>query len=147
MRIEAKIMGDKEVQRKIDALAKKDNEALKEVITKAVIIIEGKAKDKCPVMYGRLHTSITHEVKSSGKNHTGRVGTNVEYAPFVEFGTGKYEKYGKGRTTPWVYYSEKLKQFVWTEGIVPQPYLFPALKDSRQDIIDLLTEKLKNVKV
>ena len=147
MKIEAKIVGDKEVQRKIDALAKKDNQALKEVIEKAVVIIEGKAKDKCTVRHGRLHTSITHEVKSSAKNHTGRVGTNVEYAPYVEFGTGIYAKDGTGRKTPWVYYDETLKEFFWTEGMVPKPFLFPALKESRQEIISLLQSKLKNVKV
>ena len=34
---------------------------------------------------GRLRSSITHEVKPG----EGRVGTNVEYAQFVEYGTSK----------------------------------------------------------
>ena len=43
------------------------------------------AKMKCPVDTGRLRNSITHT--SDGKS--AYVGTNVEYAPYVEYGTVK----------------------------------------------------------
>ena len=54
-------------------------------IKKACIIVEGSAKPLCPVDTGNLRDSITH---TAGEDQ-GRVGTNVEYAPYVELGTRK----------------------------------------------------------
>ena len=52
---------------------------------KALEIIGGKAesyaKKLCPVDTGRLRNSITHQQYDP---HTEVIGTNVEYAPFVE---------------------------------------------------------------
>lgn len=44
---------------------------------------EGFAKEQCPVDTGRLRNSITHSVVADEK--TVYIGTNVEYAPPVEF--------------------------------------------------------------
>ncbi len=44
---------------------------------------EGYAKKACPVDTGRLRNSITHETD----DNAAYIGTNVEYAPHVEFGT------------------------------------------------------------
>lgn len=46
---------------------------------------EGYAKRACPVDTGNLRNSITHAVASS--EDAVYVGTNVEYAPYVETGT------------------------------------------------------------
>ena len=45
------------------------------------------AKRACPVDTGRLHNSITHEVDGCGSGIKAIVGTNVEYAQYVEDGT------------------------------------------------------------
>ena len=54
---------------------------------KALEIIGGKAesyaKKLCPVDTGRLRNSITHQQYDE---HTEVIGTNVEYAPYVELG-------------------------------------------------------------
>jgi hypothetical protein len=54
-------------------------------ITKALMlmgeVVEGHAKTDCPVDTGNLRNSITHAVIDDA----GYVGTNVEYAPYVEF--------------------------------------------------------------
>jgi HK97 gp10 family phage protein len=47
---------------------------------------EGYAKAICPVDTGRLRNSITHQQYDET---TEVIGTNVEYAPFVELGTHK----------------------------------------------------------
>lgn len=49
--------------------------------------IEGDAKERAPVDTGRLRSSVGHEVTHEGAEVVGRVGTNVVYAPYVEFGT------------------------------------------------------------
>ena len=46
---------------------------------------EGYAKRKCPVDTGNLRNSITHGVE----DYTAYIGTNVEYAPYVEYGTSR----------------------------------------------------------
>lgn len=47
---------------------------------------ENYAKMECPVDTGRLRNSITHEQENED---TEVIGTNVEYAPYVEMGTSK----------------------------------------------------------
>ena len=42
---------------------------------------------------------------------------------------------GKGRRTPWVYWSDRLGRFVRTVGNVAQPYLRPALKQNGAAIV------------
>lgn len=49
---------------------------------------EGFAKDECPVDTGRLRNSISNEVDTD--EVAVYVGTNVEYAPYVEFGDAKH---------------------------------------------------------
>jgi len=53
----------------------------------ATLLVERDAKILCPVKTGTLKRSITHEFISDTK---AQVGTNVEYAPFVELGTSKW---------------------------------------------------------
>lgn len=48
---------------------------------------EGYAKELCPVDTGRLRNSITHETSES--EHAVYIGSNVEYAPYVELGTSR----------------------------------------------------------
>ena len=47
---------------------------------------EGYAKALCPVDTGRLRNSITHQQMDE---NTEVIGTNVEYAPYVELGTSR----------------------------------------------------------
>ena len=50
---------------------------------------EGYAKDECPVDTGRLRNSIANKVVQS--ENAVYVGTNVEYAPYVEFRDAKHQ--------------------------------------------------------
>lgn len=61
---------------------------------------ESHAKELCPVDTGNLRNSITHATEDEG--HTVVIGTNVEYAPYVELGTSRQR---------------------------PQPYLRPAIEN------------------
>ena len=57
-------------------------EGLQKDIEKAALTLEKNAKQNCPVDTGKLRASITTEVG----NLEAEVGTNVEYAPYVELG-------------------------------------------------------------
>jgi len=69
--------------------------ALSQVIRKTAFSIEARAKSLCPVDTGVLRNSITTKIHSPMK---ATVGTNVEYAPYQEFGT-RHQK-GKPFMTP-----------------------------------------------
>ena len=64
-------------------------DALPEQIAQALEAIglaaEGYAKDDCPVDTGRLRASISH----ARDDNAAYIGTNVEYAAFVELGTSR----------------------------------------------------------
>lgn len=51
--------------------------------------IERRAKHLCPVDTGRLRSSITHATFSENGALVEHVGTDVEYAAYVELGTSK----------------------------------------------------------
>lgn len=69
---------DKEVLAQIDSL-------IEQKLKEACVLVQDTAKQNCPVDTGRLQGSITYAVE--GKE--GAVGSNVEYAPYVEGGTYK----------------------------------------------------------
>lgn len=66
-------------------------DALPEQIEAALIAIgmtaETHAKEYCPVDTGRLRNSITHETDMS--EQAAIIGSNVEYAAYVELGTSR----------------------------------------------------------
>lgn len=51
------------------------------------LLAENYAAKKCPVDTGNLRGSITHEIDTS--DNAVYIGTNVEYAPYVELGTSR----------------------------------------------------------
>lgn len=57
--------------------------ALDNGLNEVGLVAEGYAKALCPVDTGRLRDSITHQVESGER--AVYIGTNVEYAVYVEF--------------------------------------------------------------
>ena len=100
-------------------------DALVAALEKACIGVEGAAKRKCPARTGHLRNSITHRVEDA--EMLGHVFSDVEYAPYVEVGTGIYSSQGGGRQTPWVYVDPATGEKVFTRGSHPHPYLKPAV--------------------
>lgn len=68
-----------------EAIANAIDRALVAALEEVGLVAEGYAKRACPVDTGRLRNSITHIV-DEGTRHV-VIGTNVEYAPYVELGT------------------------------------------------------------
>lgn len=100
------------------------------------LVAEGYAKAVCPVDTGNLRNSISHKVeKEEGACY---IGTNVEYAPYVEFGTGQLFKGGTGgRQTAWTHAGKS------THGHRPQPYLRPALADHVERYKNIIKNELR----
>jgi HK97 gp10 family phage protein len=109
-------------------------------LEKCGLVGEGYAKKLCPVDTGNLRNSITHTVTNSGER-AAYVGTDSEYAIYVEMGTGKYVT--GGRPTPWVY---KDAQGNWhmTHGQRAQPYIKPAVADHAQQYQKIIKSELED---
>lgn len=56
-------------------------------LEKIGLLAENYAEKKCPVDTDHLRASITHEVDTA--DNAVYIGTNVEYAPYVELGTSR----------------------------------------------------------
>jgi HK97 gp10 family phage protein len=116
-------------------------------MAKATNIVHAQAKLLAPRDTGQLAESIHQEVRHNGAKTEGRVYTNLEYAPYVEFGTGikgdgtyPYNIEGLNltyRSSPWVYRNED-GEYIYTTGQVAQPYMYPALKRHEKEIAKLL---------
>lgn len=129
----------KNIDRLTQKLNKIANMELKDKMNTATQTVHGQAKALAPVDTGTLAGSIHMEVKEKNKNLEGRVYTNMQYAPYVEFGTGiagngsyPYDIKGLDLT----YHEE------WA-GMPAQPYMYPALKLNEKYIKDLFKDGVK----
>lgn len=71
---------------------KRLNKELEEAMQDSVLWVERDAKEFAPVDTGNLRASIASMVESSGvlkSEVRGVIGSNVDYAPFQEFGTSR----------------------------------------------------------
>lgn len=116
-------------------------EKVNKALTKACLVVERSARQKAPKGNGDLQRSIKHRVD----NAEGVVFTNLEYAPYVEYGTGIFAEGGNGRQdVPWCYKDLETGEFVYTSGMHPHPYMRPALDENREEILRILREGILN---
>lgn len=116
-----------------------DADRLAAAMTKATLLVERSAKQKVPKGNGELGRSITSEVtKEADGTIVGIVYTPLDYAPYVEYGTGLFAEAGDGRKdVPWCYQDDE-GEWHSTSGQHPKPFLRPALNENREQIIRLL---------
>lgn len=142
MRLEIKIQGVEEIMEQIDDLTKMRN--AERAMGKACALLERKAKEECPTDTGALRRSITSKVDKSNGKIEGIVFTPLEYAPYIEYGTGLYAEDGNGRKdVPWVYQDDE-GNWHSTSGQPPQPFMRPALNKNRNKVIEIIREELLN---
>lgn len=109
---------------------------------KACALVERAAKQNAPKGTGELRNSITSRIEGSGGNVVGVVFTSLEYAPYVEFGTGLFAEKGGRKDVPWRYQDDK-GEWHTTSGMHPHPYMRPALDDNRTEVLRILKEGMK----
>lgn len=76
-------------ERALRQLLEDEDGPVGKALLRSVVRIEGSAKRMCPVDTGRLRSSITHALDRDARGLVGVVGTDVDYAPFVELGTSR----------------------------------------------------------
>lgn len=112
-----------------------DPQKLNLALGRACALVEGAAKRKAPKDTGELRRSISSKVEDG----VGIVFTPLEYAPYVEYGTGLYAESGGRTNVPWNYQDDS-GEWHSTRGQHPQPFMRPALDENREAIIRIIKE-------
>ena len=141
MRIEFDVKNLNVILEELEEIA--DPADIKKTVGKACALVERSAKEKAPKDTGALRRSITSEVVEEDGAIVGRVFTPLEYAPYVEYGTGLFAESGGGRQTPWSYQDDE-GNWHTTRGQKPQPYMRPALNENREKIVRIIKEGILN---
>lgn len=118
-----------------------DSPEVRNAIGRACAVVERSAKQKAPKDTGALRRSITSKVEVEGNEIVGTVYTPLEYAPYVEYGTGLFAEEGGRKDVPWCYQDDK-GDWHTTSGQKPQPFMRPALNENREEIIRIIKEAL-----
>jgi HK97 gp10 family phage protein len=135
--IRFKIEGMKEAIRNIQDWELEKIRQSRLQIERSAINIEREAKNLCPVDDQILRPSIAKTVTAtdSGRVLEAEVGTSVEYAPFVEFGTGSGVSVPAGQ-------EEFAMQFKGKTGrkrnYPARPFLFPAWERERPKFVNAM---------
>lgn len=130
-----------EVLDSIESIA--DTRAMERAMQKACALVERAAKEKAPKDTGALRRSITSKVENADGDIQGIVFTPLEYAPYIEYGTGLFAEEGGRADVPW-HYQDDEGNWHTTSGQPPQPFMRPALEEKREDIQRTLKEGLNN---
>ena len=110
-------------------------------VERSAINIERDAKNAAPVDMGILRSSIAKTVTASDKGRvvSAEVGTNVQYAPFVEFGTGAGVSVPDGQQE----YALQFKGKTGHKRNMPaRPFLFPAWEKERPKFVNAMEDIL-----
>jgi HK97 gp10 family phage protein len=146
MKINIDMSGFNKVSKQVQNYAENKVQGIKQVIAESTMAIESGAITRAPVSEidgGDLKNSIYSRFLDNGM--TGEVSAMAFYAMYVEFGTGIHAAGGKGRQTPWVYFDEKLKRYVFTRGMKPQPFLVPSWEEENPHFLRNLEKELNRL--
>ena len=122
------------VQSNLYLVNKLSKQAMVNAAISVGLLTTGYAQELCPVDTGRLHDSITHAYNDDGHQVTLLVGTNVEYAPYVELG----HRQQPGR---FVWKIKKRLKRSWVPG---KPFLRPAFENHTSEIEKVILDALQN---
>ena len=159
MDMKVELVGLEEAMRRLtpDLYAK----PVRKLLTDASNLLVAEAKHRAPVDTGHLRRSITKEVDSAKVPTWAKVGSNVMYAPFMEFGTGTMAT-GPGGKRPrhwppsgaletWAQRHGLPSGFMVARaigrrgGLRPVKYLRGALEDSMTKIQRLVDKALQQI--
>lgn len=152
------INGETVITKQLSSLG--EAEGLKKALEKACALVERSARMRAPKDTGDLRRSISSRLETDGNDLVGIVYTTLEYAPYVEYGTGKFAESGNGRKdVPWfvpigpdfslaqaekyhmtVIGSPGKQQWAISYGQKPHPFMRPALDNNRDKIVKILKE-------
>ena len=132
-------MADKKWQFTFESNVPHFKNATEDAVDRALEKMGGKAetyaKKECPVDTGRLRASITHQ-RSTSETNTELVGTNVEYAPYVELGHN--QEVGR--------YVAAIGKRLVNAYVKGHPYIRPAIENHKDEYKKIAETELRKVK-
>ena len=144
------IIGVETLLKRLNSLGGNVEETLYNSMVKQTKFVQGEAKELCPVDTGDLRESIKDNTRKYKNKIVGSIYTNSDHAAYVEFGTGKVGERTNTNTKVNVSYKqEKWKVNIpdvgvrWIEGQPAQPYLYPALKNNEEKILENIKADVK----
>ena len=94
-----------------------------------------------PVKTGALANSVAFKIEPDEKS--AYVGSNSEYAAYVEFGTGKNSELGGTPKERWVYYDKAHDVYRMGYPQRPRPFIRPAVANHIKTYQNILVNALK----
>lgn len=135
--------GPAALEARLEAFESALDDELFEAMEELGLRIEATARRLVPVSSGRLRSSLSHDVQREGASTIVlHVGTNVEYAPHVEYGRGAITASGDG-----VLHFTIEGEEIFVKSVGPadaQPYLRPAISRHEDTAEDLTIEAVEN---
>lgn len=129
--------GAEKLMARLDKMS--DEAALKKSLETAALLVERSAREKAPKDTGALRRSIRSKVEGL----EGIIYTPLEYAPYIEYGTGLFAEGNGRKDVPWNYQDDK-GNWHSTSGLKPQPFMRPSLDENREKILEILKEGVMN---
>lgn len=151
------IEGVEKLQEQLQKLETNIKNEVAEIYEQLALKVLRSAQTKCPVDTGNLRASLTKEVNK--EKLYAIVGTKVEYAPYVEYGTGIFglRKTRLTKAPPPGALEDWAKKHGFESGYIvsraifraggirPHPYLRPALMENEKDIKDGIKKAVTKV--
>lgn len=139
--MEIKVAGLDNLLKKLDTLGGDVSASTQKALLRAGGVFEKAAKDCCPVDTGHLRDSIHTEAKDA---NTVSVGTNMDYAAYVEYGTGPKGDSSVPHTTKkfWRYQDED-GNWHTSHGQPPQPYMRTAFSENKDKAVEAVKESIR----
>lgn len=132
------------------AFLKELEDAEAKILTMIGLKSEAYAKKLCPVgtpestgvkgyRGGDLRNSIAFRVDTTGPEKTLEIGSNVEYAPYVELGTGPHFV----PPPEWERFEAEKGKGVGKVYVQPRPFIRPAIEDHKEEYKAMAEKVLK----
>lgn len=138
--MEIEVKGLDGLLKKLDKLGGGIEQSTQKALLKGGAVFESGAKEHCPVDTGQLRESIHTEAKDA---RTVTVGTNCEYAVFVEYGTGPKGDPSIPHTTKKYWRYHDADGWHTSHGQPPQPFMRPAFSEGKGNVVDAVKESIR----
>lgn len=127
--------------KKLDKLGGDLGKSTAKAELRAGAVIQGRVKQLCPVDTGQLRESIGNERQGD----VTVVGTSVEHAIFVEYGTGKKGDPTVPHTTKEYWrYKGKGGNWVTSHGQVPRPFMRNGFSQSKDQAVQAYADSIRS---
>lgn len=145
IKVNFRVEGLSDLLKKLEALKNIEKDPrIDKALGRGAARIQGAVKLLTPVDTGNLRNKIfvAHE-----KMMEYAVTTNVEYAVFVEYGTGKLGDPTVPHTSKesWTYYSEKLQKYITTHGQKPVHMFTKGFASAHKTAFEIVRKEVMEV--